>query len=59
MDTYTNFNTNKYEKEANLFAVELLIPDEIIIEYKDYTAEQLSRLLGYHKRFIELKIKNM
>ena len=59
MDTYTNFNTNKYEKEANLFAIELLVPDEIIIEHKDYTTEQLARLLGYNKRLIELKKHNM
>lgn len=59
MDTKTNFNTNKYEKEANQFAIELLLPDDVISEHKDYSAEQLARLLGYDVRLIELKVKNM
>lgn len=59
MDTHTNFNTSKYEKEANLFAIELLLPDEIILEHRGHSTEQLSRLLGYDKRLIELKMKNM
>ena len=59
MDTYTNFNTNKYENEADLFAIELLVPDEIITEHKGYTTEQLARLLGYSKRLIEQKRLHM
>ena len=30
MDTYTGFNTTKYEKEADLFAMELLVPDQVL-----------------------------
>lgn len=33
---------NKYEREANKFAVEILISDDIISEYKDFTVEQIS-----------------
>lgn len=55
MDTRTQFKTSKYELEADKFAVELLIPDEIIEENKNMTTNQLSRMLGYHERFIELK----
>lgn len=57
MDTYTGFNTTKYEKEADLFAMELLIPDEIFLEYQDYTTEQLARLLGYNEELIKLRLK--
>lgn len=57
MDTRTFFNTNKYELEANLFAAELLIPDDIILEYHYYTTEQLARLLGYDRGLVELKRK--
>lgn len=57
MDTYTGFNTTKYEKEADLFAMELLVPDETFLEYQDYTTEQLARLLGYNEELIKLRLK--
>ena len=50
---------SKNEIEANLFAAELLIPDEIILENRDYTTEQLSRLLGYEQALVELKVKHL
>lgn len=56
MDTYTGFNTQKYEIEANTFAVELLISDEIISENQEYTTGQLSRMLGYSENLINLKL---
>lgn len=49
--------TSKNEIEANKFAAELLIPDNILEENKEYTTRQLSRLLGYNEKLIELKIK--
>ena len=58
MDTHTCFNTQKSEIEANTFAAELLIPDEIILENRDMTTEQLSRLLGYEQALIELRLKS-
>lgn len=58
MDTRTCFNTNKPEIEANTFAAELLIPDEIILENHNMTTEQLSRLLGYEKSLIDLRLKS-
>lgn len=58
MDTKTCFNTNKYEIEANTFAAELLIPDEVIQENRKLTTEQLSRLLGYEQSLIELRLKS-
>lgn len=57
MDSRTFFNTQKYEIEANAFAVTLLINDDTLAEYKDYNTEQLSRILGYRKELIELRLK--
>ncbi|MCJ7837479.1 ImmA/IrrE family metallo-endopeptidase [Cuneatibacter sp. NSJ-177] len=47
------------EREANLFAAELLIPEETILEYPDYSIEQLARLLGYREQFVKIKLRNM
>lgn len=58
MDTRTHFNTNQCEIEADYFALELLISDAVLRENKDFTIEQLSRMLGYHKNLIELRLKN-
>lgn len=58
MDTRTQFNTDKFELEANIFAIDLLLPDSLLEEYKEFTVEQISRLTGYHKRLIELRIHN-
>jgi len=58
MDTRTQFNTHKYEIEANTFAMELLVPDEIILENIYSTTEQLSRLLDYEQKLIELRLES-
>lgn len=47
---------SKKEIEANRFAMELLLPDSFLEEYKEFTIEQISRLTGYHKRLIELRV---
>lgn len=57
MDTRTQFKTTKYEIEANKFAMELLIEDSILEENKELTTGQLSRMLGYHEKLIELRLK--
>ena len=57
MNTKTQFITSKFEIEANKFAVELLIDDDTLEEYKEFTTEQLSRLLGYDRKLIELRMK--
>lgn len=58
MDTQTFFNTNKFENEANEFAVNLLIPDCEIYDNKELTTGQLSRLLGYEEAMIKLRLKS-
>lgn len=57
MDSRTFLNSSRYEQEADLFAVHLLIDDDIILEHSDCTVEQLSRLLGYERELIKLRLK--
>ena len=58
MDTYTGFNTTKYEKEADLFAMERLVSDETILEFQEYTTEQIALALGYTEKLIKLRLKS-
>ena len=59
MDTITGFNTSLFEKEADTFAMDLLVGDDLLTEYQEYSTEQLSRLLGYEQRLIELRMKDI
>ena len=45
MDSRTHLKTSTYETEANKFAVELLIPNEVILENWKCTTEQLLSLI--------------
>ena len=58
MDTRTQLNGARYEREADLFAMELLFPDEVLSEYQEmgYSIDQISRITGYNKRLIKLKL---
>jgi Zn-dependent peptidase ImmA (M78 family) len=57
MDTYTQFNTDKFEIEANKFAMELLISDDFLLEHQEFTTTQISRMLGYSEELIKLRLK--
>lgn len=57
MDTRTFMNGNRYEKEADTFAMDLLIGDDMLIENKQYNIEQLSKLFGYEERLIKLRME--
>ena len=48
---------SKIEKEANIFAATLLISEDELSEYKDYTLKQLSKILGYSEQLIQLRIQ--
>lgn len=54
---YTYLSVDKYEIEANKFALELLVPDELLLEYQDCTIDQVARATGYQKNLIELRMK--
>lgn len=53
----TFFSIDKIEIEANTFAVELLLPDEIIYEYKNtnLTIEEISSIYGIPREVARLK----
>ena len=57
MDTRTQFNTRKYEMQANKFAMELLLPNEVLLENWQLSIEQLSRLTGYSEALIKLRLQ--
>ena len=51
----TLFSKNKFEKEANTFAIELLVPDTEIAENPDLTIGQLARMTGYSEELLKCK----
>lgn len=56
----TYLSVDRMEVEANKFAMHLLITDAAIQEYaieQQYTVDMLSRLWGYEKELIELRLK--
>ena len=52
---HTLLLTSKNEIEANTFAAELLIPDDLILENKEMTKSQFARLTGYTEKLLEFK----
>ena len=57
MDTRTGFNTDRIENEADAFAMNLLIGDDVMFEYGGYTVGEISRILGYEERLIGLRMR--
>lgn len=51
-------SVDKMEIQANKFAMQLLISDEQLQEYKGYSISFISRILGYSEELIELRLKN-
>ena len=58
LDSRTQLNTTKYEIEADRFAMNLLLSDADIEEHLDFSTTQFSRLFGYNKKLIELRLKD-
>lgn len=54
----TFFSVDRMEIEANKFAMELLLSDDILIEYQEYTTEQIARITVYNHKLVELRLKN-
>lgn len=57
---HTNLLINKYEREANEFAIHLLINDDELREYREcygYTTQQLAMIYGYPEELIKLRLK--
>lgn len=58
LNKHTLILTSKIEKRANIFAAELLISDNILKEYKDFTENQLSCITGLDINLLKLKLKH-
>lgn len=52
---HTLFSTDRIEREANTFAVELLLTDELLHEYEGYGISTIARTTGIPDKLIELK----
>lgn len=53
----TYLSVNKMEIQADKFAIELLVPNSLVLEYCQYSVEQIARLTGYAEELIELRLK--
>lgn len=54
---HTLFSTAKIEREANTFAVELLLPDSLLQEHSDCSLFNIAKCVGVPKKLIVLKQK--
>lgn len=58
LEKRTFCNKSKYELEANKFAAELIIPDNIFGEYENYSIYQISKIENIPIHLLELKSTN-
>lgn len=56
--TYTYFSLGSLELEADTFASELLLPDNVFEEYIDKTKQYASNCERLPMKFVDLKFKN-
>lgn len=49
--------TSKIERDANIFAAHLLISDELLHEYEEFTWEQFCNCTGFTKELLDLRLK--
>ena len=59
LNAITMLNTERFEHEADIFASELLIKDNDILENENLTKQALSTLLGVKEKHIDYKLKNL
>jgi Zn-dependent peptidase ImmA (M78 family) len=55
LENHTFCVKNRFEREANRFAAELLIPDDVIYKYPNYTIEQVAAEIGIDEKLLILK----
>ena len=60
LDTRTFLKTSIYERQANIFAINLIYPDDSFIEeYKDCTISQAARCLNVSEELLEYRINQI
>lgn len=55
--TNTLFCVNKFEHEANCFAINLLISDEDLMEYESYSVPEIAAIYCLDEKLIEYRMK--
>lgn len=55
----TLLSTSKIERDANKFAAELLLNDELINEYRNFTLYQIACCTGVDIKIVELKMEGL
>lgn len=55
-ESHTFFSKNKLEIQANRFAIELLLTDDMIKEYPGYTLEEIAKMQYLPTELIRLKV---
>lgn len=53
----TFYVKNKFEREANTFAAELIVPSGLFVEHTDYTIDQIAALHNIPVGLLKLKYK--
>lgn len=53
----TLFSISRFERRANMFAAHLLINEDMVAEYENFTRGQFCDVTGYPKELIELRLK--
>ena len=56
LNTYTELVTQRYEIEADTFASELLISDEMLEEYNYYTIDKVASVLDVYPKHVKYKL---
>ena len=61
LDTRTFLKTSYYEKDADTFAITLLISDKELLEYinYEYTIENIANIYGCSQELIKLRLKHL
>lgn len=58
LNDFTHFSIDKHEKEADKFAAEFVISDDLLSEYEGFPLSVISRSTGIPLKFLELKFKD-
>lgn len=53
----TLYSRSKPEREANKFAAEFLVPDDIIFQHPGYTIKQVAGITGYSEDILRYKVE--
>lgn len=59
MDTHTHFVVNRYEREANHFAVDLLFDDEDLREFSEHPLQVAADCMGVSVELAEYRMRSI